>query len=64
MNFISVENEGASGLKAFFQAVVRARLKATTEKNYELYAPLWQDLLAKIRSDLRFSTEWECSDRD
>jgi len=64
MNFISVENEDENGLKAFFKAVVRAKARAGTESNFGVYVPLWQNLLAKIRMDSRFSPEWERSDGD
>jgi hypothetical protein len=62
MNIISAENGGEAGLHAFFRAVVRARLKDSGEPGYEVYARFWNDLLALIRLDPRFLSEWEKSD--
>ena len=61
MNFISAEHEGEAGFKALFYAVVKANSIAASEDNYGSFAPLWSDLLAKIRVDPRFSIEWESS---
>jgi len=61
MNFISAENEGEAGFEAFFRAIVRANSAAASEGNYEAFAQLWADLLAKARLDPRFSSEWESS---
>jgi len=62
MNFISAENGDEAALKAFFRAVVIAKSNASNEPSYEIYARFWNDLLALIRLDPRFSGEWEKSD--
>ena len=59
MNFISAENESEAGFKAFFYAIVKARSVAESEDNYGAFAQLWSDLLTKMRTDPRFSSEWE-----
>ena len=62
MKFISAENGGEAALQAFYRAVVTARSKASDEPSYEIYARFWNDLLALIRLDPRFSDEWEKPD--
>lgn len=58
-NFISAENEEKTGFKAFFKAIARAKSNAQLEENYKIFGQLWDELLNKVRSDPRFSAEWE-----
>lgn len=62
MSFISCQNLDVAGCMVFFEAVTKAKNRAQSEDVSAVFGPLWDNLLAKIRLDPRFSSSDKTAD--